>query len=291
MKTITQQKVSITFKAVSFLAIFAMMSLSAKATDKGPHYSSDETKEVIEKMIEAHGGYENWKAIKTMSFKSSMYSESLGILRFWIKEQWFDMESRRSYQDWPVVNATMTYDGTRAWSTNWQMGNPPNHQHSVYYYYINLPWLTQDENVVLGKVEKIEHLAFENEVYKIQMSFTESPTLGKSPKDTYTLYIDSESYLLLGYDYTVGYGALLDVLNIPKDREYFGPALRLNNYLGEINGLKFPMLMSTHDTKKTKTYGDHVVYDYQFDFEFDESRMIMPENAVIDQSEDKRSSD
>jgi hypothetical protein len=239
-------------------------------------------------MIEAHGGYDQWKSIKTMSFKNIMHSESLGMLRFWVKEQWIDMDTRRSYQNWPVMQSSMAYDGEKAWSVNWQAGNPPNHQHSVYYYYVNLPWLTQDENVRLSEVEKIEHLAFENEVYKVVMSYTESPTLGKSAKDTYTLFIDSKSYLLLGYEYTVGYGPMLDVLNIPKDRDVIGPMLRLNNYLGEVNGLKFPILMTTHNTDKTKQYGDHVIYDYRFDFEFDETRMEMPASAVIDNSKDVR---
>ncbi len=256
--------------------------------EKGPSYASEETKEVIEKMIEAHGGYEQWRSIKTMSFKNVMHSESLGMLRFWVKEQWIDMETRRSYQEWPVVQSTMTYDGEKAWSTNWQMGNPPNHQHSVYLYYVNLPWLTQDEGVNLSEVEKVSHHAFENEVYKITMSYTESPILGKSAKDTYILFIDSESYLLLGYEYTVGYGPMLDVMNIPKDREFIGPMLRLNNYIGEVNGIKLPMLMSTHNSDKTTQYGDHIMYDFQFNFEFDESKMIKPENAVVDKSVDKR---
>jgi hypothetical protein len=64
--------------------------------------------------------------------------------------------------------------------------------------------------------------------------------------------------------------------------------LRLNNYLGEVNGLKFPILMTTHNTDKTKQYGDHVIYDYRFDFEFDETRMEMPASAVIDNSKDVR---
>jgi len=251
-------------------------------------YASNETKGVIEKMIEAHGGYEQWKSLKTLSFTNSMYSESLGFVRFWIADQNIDMQKRRTYQDWPLFGSQLTFDGNEVWTTNWRVGNPPNHQHSVYFYYVNLPWLTQDSNVKLGEVTKLKHEAFKNEVFKIKMSFTESPTIGKSKKDTFILYIDSETYLLNGYEYTVGYGPLLDVLNIPKTQEVFGPMLRINTYTGDINGLKFPMLMTTKSPDLKQQYGDHAIYNYKINGEFDEKRMTKPANGVVDNSQDSR---
>lgn len=251
-------------------------------------YASKETKEIIEKMINAHGGYEKWKSIKNMTFSSAMYSESLGLLKFWIKTQTIDMKTKRSYQDWPVVGSKMTYDGEKAWSVNWRVGNLPNHQHSVYYYYVNLPWLTQGPFVKLGKSEKVKLAAFGNEVYKIKMTFTQSPILGKSKNDSYTLYIDTNSYLLVGYEYTVGFGPLLDQLKVPKDKKVLGPLLRVITYTGDVDGLKFPMLMTTKSPDLKQQYGDHVIYDFKLNAGFDEKRMIMPKNGVIDTSKDVR---
>lgn len=253
-----------------------------------PQYASLETKEVIEKMISAHGGMKKWKDLKTLTFTSAMHSKSLGFLRFWIKSQTIDMQTRRSYQDWPIVGSKLSYDGKKVWTTDWRVGNPPNHQHSVYYYYVNLPWLTQDNNVQLSNVEKIKHPAFKNEVYMIKMSFTKAPTIGKSIKDSYILYIDSESYLLNGYEYTVGYGPLLDILKLPKNKTFFGPVLRINNYTGDVNGLKFPMLMTTNSLDLKDQYGDHVIYDFKIDETFDETRMIKSDKDIIDTSIDSR---
>lgn len=255
-----------------------------------PKYASNETKEIIEKMIVAHGGYEKWSNLETLSFTTAMHSRSLGFVRFWIKNITVDMKTRRSYQDWPLFGSQLTYDGKEAWTTNWRISNPPNHQHSVFYYYVNLPWLTQDKIVNLGKVEKLKHDAFKNEVYKIKMTFSQVPTLGKSKNDTYTLYIDSKSYLLSGYEYTVGYGPLLDQLKIPKGQSVFGPVLRINNYTGDINGLKFPMLMTTNSQDLKQEYGDHAIYEFKINEKFDEKRMIKPKNAVVDTSVDKRKS-
>ncbi|OEK01949.1 hypothetical protein BFP97_10655 [Roseivirga sp. 4D4] len=254
----------------------------------GPTYANKKSKEVIEKMLVAHGGYDKWKSLKTMSFKTVMHSESLGALRFWITEQSFDMTTRRSYQDWPLIGSKLTYDGEEVWTVNWRNGNPPNHQHYVWFYYLNLPWLTQDANVKLGKPEKINHKAFENEVYKIEMGYKQAPILGKSKNDTYILYIDATTFLLVGYEYTLGYGALLDTLNVPKDQKAYGPALRVNNYIAEIDGLKFPALMTTSDIEQKQQFGDHVAYDFKFNLSFDESRMKKPSNAVVDTSTDIR---
>lgn len=251
-------------------------------------YASEETKEIIEKMIAAHGGFDQWKSIETLSFTNSMYSESLGFVRFWVADQTIDMSTRRSYQDWPLFGSQITFDGKEVWTTNWRSGNPPNHQHSVYYYYVNLPWLTQDDNVILGDVTKIKHGAFENEVYKIKMSFTSSPTIGKSKKDSFTLYIDSETYILNGYEYTVSYGPLLDILNVSKSQDFYGPMLRINTYTGDIKGLKFPMLMTTKSPDLKQQYGDHAIYDYKINGDFDEQRMVKPDNAIVDTSIDVR---
>lgn len=271
----------------TFLFIAALF-ISFSSIAEGPKYASDETKRVIEKMIEAHGGYEKWDQLNTLSFTSIMHSESLGVLRFWVNDQVVDMENRRTYQDWPLVGSSLAYDGNQVWSANWNVGNPPSHQQSVFFYYLNLPWLTQDDHVVLSEAELVSHKGFDNDVYKVIMSYTESPVLGKSVKDTYTLYIDSKSYLLVGYEYTVGYGPMLDIMGLPEGQEVFGPVFRKNNYIAEINGLKYAVLFTTHDVEMTTKYGDHAIYDIKFNEEFDESRMEPPANAVFDPALDVR---
>lgn len=264
------------------VAIFTINSTNSQK------YASKETKEVIEKMIKSHGGYEKWKNLKTLSFTNTMHSRDLGFIRFWIADQTINMQTRQSYQDWPLLGSKMTYDGKEVWTTNWRVGNPPNHQHSVYYYYVNLPWLTQDDNVKLGEVTKLKHPAFKNEVFKIKMSFTEVPTIGKSKKDTFTLYIDSQNYILNGYEYTVSYGPLLDILRVPKTQKFYGPVLRINTYTGDVNGLKFPMLMTTKSPNLKNVYGDHAIYKYVLNGEFDKNRLIKPANAVVDNSKNVR---
>lgn len=278
----------ITITCLSLFMAFAVAATEPDKDNSGPEYANDASKAIIEKMLAAHGGYEKWSQIETLTFTSAMHSESLGVLRFWIKSQVVDMKSRRTYQDWPLIGSKMSFDGKKVWSEDWRLGNPPSHQHSVFFYYLNLPWLTQDKGVRIGEAELVEHKAFDNKVYKVLMSYAKSPVVGKSAKDTYTLYIDSTTFLLSGYEYTVGYGPMLDVLGLPKDQEVFGPVLRKNNYTADLNGLKFPILFTTHDTELTAQYGDHAIYNIKFNEAFDESRMTPPKNAVFDPAKDVR---
>ena len=272
----------------TLLLIAAVVSFQFSSYANGPSYASKETKSIIQKMIDAHGGYETWSNLKTLSFTSIMHSSSLPTLHFWVKDQIVDMQTRRTYQDWPVIGSKLSYDGEKVWSVDWRVGNPPNHQYSVFFYYLNLPWLTQEDEVVLGEAKLMEHKAFDKKVYKIHMSYKKSPALGKSVRDTYNLYIDSETYLLVGYEYTVGYGPLLDIMGIPKDKEVFGPVFRKNTYFMDYNGLKYAVLFSTHSMDLSEQYGDHLIYNVKMNEPFDESRMIMPENGVVDTSEDVR---
>lgn len=273
-------------KRIILIALSLTLVYSVHAN--GPNYASKRTKEIIEKMIMAHGGYDKWKSLETLTFTSVMHSASLPTLHFWIKTQVVDMQDRRTYQDWPVVGSQLGFDGEKAWGVNWNVGNPPNHQHSVFFYYMNLPWLTQDEHVELGEVELVEHKAFENKVYKVHMSYNKQPTVGKSIRDTYELFIDSESFLLVGYEYTVGWGPMLDIMGMPREAKIFGPMFRKNDYFVEIEGLKYAALFTTYAADLSAQYGDHLLYDIKVNEPFDESRMTPPKNAVIDTSTDKR---
>jgi len=122
-------KNSIRFAIFSVVLILSFFLLDSK----GQSYASNQTKEVIEKMIEAHGGYEAWENVETLSFSNIMHSEFLPTLRFWTSTNTYDMKTRRSYQDWPIHQSSMTYDGKEAWSVDWRVGNSPKYQHSVFF--------------------------------------------------------------------------------------------------------------------------------------------------------------
>ncbi len=257
---------------------------------QGPDYANQETKEVIQKMINAHGGYEKWAEAKTFSFDNIMFSDQLPGMPYWINQVTIDQKTRAVYQDWPLHDAYFAYDGKEAWAVNWKIGNPPKFEALFFYYFLNLPWITQDSNVKLGEVAKKEHSAWGREVLMVDMGFKEKPAVGKTVKDTYKLFIDPDSYQLLGYEYSIGYGHMLDLFRFPEGAELFGPMFRINDSYTEVDGLLYPNRMHTMNTEQTQTFGHHAIINYSLDKPFDKKRLERPENAQTDTSSDKRKS-
>lgn len=269
-------------KKISLSILCTLIALFTHAQES--KYASKLSQEVIEKMIEAHGGMEKWKKAKSFSFDNIMFSKSLPGKPFWANKVTVEQKTRRVYQSWPLHNSSMAFNGDKAWSVDWKIGNPPKFEALFFYYFLNLPWLTQDKNVKLGNTEKIKHNAFKNEVYVIDMGFTEKPAVGKTKIDEYKLYIDSQNYNLIGYEYTVGYGHMLNILGLPKERKFFGPMFRINDSFTNVDGLIYPNMMHTGNLDQTRTYGNHIILNYDLTKKFDENKMKMPKNAVIDTS-------
>lgn len=269
-------------KQIAFCIVAVVIATNSWA--QGPHYASTQSKTIIEKMIDAHGGMKAWKNARTFSFDNIMFSESLPGQPFWVNKVTVDQKTRRVYQEWPLHNAAMAYNGKETWSVDWKIGNPPKFEALFFYYFLNLPWITQDDNVSLSEAKKIKHNSFEREVYVIDMGFTEKPAIGKTKIDAYKLYIDSQSYLLVGYEYMIGYGYMLDLFGFPPGRKLFGPMFRINDSFTEVNGLIYPNRMHTGNTDQTQTYGHHVILNYDLGKKFDESKMKKPKNAIIDSS-------
>lgn len=267
----------------AFISLIFIACLSITSFAGVPEYASLETKEVILKMIDAHGGMKKWATAKTFSFQNVMYSQSLGAVPFWISNVTVDKATLRVYQDWPLHQSIMAHNGKETWSVEWRVGNPPKFEALFFYYFLNLPWLTQDENVKLGEVSKIKHNAFDHEVYVVEMGFKTAP-VGKTIKDSYKLFIDSETYLLVGYEYSIGYGKMLDNFQLPASTEVFGPMFRINQNFTEVDGLLYPNIMQTGNTDQTRVYGNHAIINYSLTNSFDEKRMKKPANAVIDNS-------
>ncbi len=184
-------------------------------------------------------------------------------------------------------HAQLVYDGTDVWSVDWKKGNPPKFQATMFLYFINLPWLTQDANVHLAEPGTGTLPGHDKTFTTILMTFTEKPTVGKTTDDSFKLYIDPDTHLLMGYEYVIGYGAMLDLFDLPPG-QLFGPVLRIHDDFTTVDGLTVPIRFHTMDTEGKTTYGHHVVLNYSFTQPFDESRMNRPAQAVVDTSSDKR---
>ncbi len=262
---------------------------SACASQPGPKYADAETKRVIEKMIEAHGGYERWAMAPTISYDNTFFNPfaQTGKNPWWYAQEVIDQKTRRVIQDWTLNDAQLVYDGKTTWTTGWNLGNPPRFMVYFFYYFLDLPWLTQDDNVVLSHLERTSIPGHDESFYAVTMTFTEDPAEGKVRADSYRLFINPDTWLLQGYEYTIGYGAMLDIFGLP-DGELFGPTLRIHDTFVDVDGLIFPSLMHTMAPDGTQTWGYHILTHYSISNAFDESRMTRPPDAITDESSSLR---
>ena len=265
---------------------FVASSTSLLAADGagGPRYSSPAARSAIERMIEAHGGMPRWRAAPTVSFtrKATFSSDPQHP---WILDETIETQSRRLYQTWPEVGTLLSSDGREVWTVNWTKPFPPRFVAQIGFYFLNLPWITQDPGVILDGPSRGEHPASDREYLTVTMTF--EPDVGDTPRDRYVLYIDPESSLLRAIEYHVSYGALLDASFLPPDVRTIGPFYHVNHEFESVDGLRVPIRYSVFGQTGARSI-EGEVSSWSFREPFDETRMTRPPAAVVDESSPRR---
>ena len=263
---------------VSIVLCSLLVGCSAPApTPEPPPTATSPTKsEVVNKMIEAHGGLERWQTAPTMRFTDSFLPA--GAESPLESHVTVEMTSRRAYLDFPSMNAQIVWDGEKAWSVNWKGRTPPRFLALLSFYFVGLPWLTADPGVHLSE-PGIGTLPDDPTEY-ITVKMTFGPGAGDTPDDYYLLFIDPSAYELRAAEFTVTYA---DVL--PPDVE-FKKELGIFEAHGEFEGLKVPTRFSIYVDGELQ--GTYEWRDVSFTQPFDASRMEMPDDAVVDTSSPTR---
>lgn len=264
-------------KAIALMAAL----LLATTAQAGPRYASDETRRVIEAMVEAHGGLERWRAAPSIRFYSVMHDNYARKEAFawWIAYEVIDQKTRKVWQHWPMEDADVGYDSESVWWSNRPRANPPPQFIHFFYYFVNLPWITQDDGVALGEVKRFDWPGMGKELYEVKMTFDEAPGVGKSGKDYFVLYVDPDNYRLAGYQYAVGYRPMMDIMGQPPEREVFGPLWRLITRYEEVGGLLFPSAFRTMPEADERIVGNHVILDIDVSQPFEYEKARMPAGA------------
>jgi hypothetical protein len=276
-----------------YLAFITLFTLAARpilsAHGQSPEYADDETRRIVLKMVDAHGGYDIWANAPSISFDNTFYNPFAEEDEnpWWFARESIDQKTRRVFQDWEVDKAVLVFDGKETWTTNWRGGNPPRFMVHFFYYFVNLPWLSQDDNVRLSALGRASLPGYSESFYTVKMSFTDDPAEGKVKADTYKLFINPDTFLLQGYEYSIGYGAMLDLFGLPAG-ELFGPMLRVHDTFTERDGLVFPSRMHTMAPDGSQTWGHHIITQVDIKSDFDELWMVKPQGAVVDQSSSVR---
>ena len=269
-------------KMLKTAAVFMALAVET-VTFACPEYASEETKRVIGKMVEAHGGLEHWRNAPSIRFDDLMHMETHDRQQFgwWVAHEVIDQETRQVWQDWPLNDARLGFDGDTVWSENWRPGNnPPGFMVHFFYYFVNLPWLTQDDGVRLSAVSRFEWPGIDEPLYEVRMTFDGAPSVGKSNRDFFVLYIHPETWRLTGYQYGIGYAPLTAAMGMP-DGSVFGPMWRLITHYEVVDGLVFPTAFHTMPEPGGRILGDHVILNIDVATPFEKDKAAVPPGADV----------
>lgn len=299
--TIKTNRIIITQFLFTIMFSLILLPALAQVVREAPEYETEQIKEVIEQMIEAHGGFETWAEAPSIKFDNVFFNTSAtGNQNPWwisteiIEQVGDEVNDRRVFQHYHIGGAkgdfSMGYNGDEVWATtNWAIGNYPKFMNYFFYYFLNLPWLTQDDVVTLSNMD--EAIYNNQEVITIEMGFKESPAVGKTALDSFKLFIDKRTKMLVAYEYSAGFGAQLDIMGMPKDRKVLGPVFRHIDEYKNVGGLIFPTRMHTTNQSQSAVYGHHSLINYSISTPFDESKSAKPDSANVDISSAERASE
>lgn len=250
-----------------------------------PTYSSPKAKEIVEKMIAAHGGMAKWNSSQALSFTHLLVFGKPLETEFWLSTETTEIKTERAYHDWHTFDGKLAFDGSKIWTQNWKLDNPPGTNVNNIYHAMALPWLTQSSDAILEEQpqEKIGESPILYDVVKMT-----SKKDGKAAEyKYYKLFIDPKTHLLTGIGFNITYGAFLDLIGLPKEMKSLGPFTHVVYTYQKVDGLTFPEKYDTFDPLNHNS-GRHIVYNYSLNKKFDESRMKMPVDAVLDTNKSER---
>ena len=257
------------------LALITTLAYSTPAPEGTPPTTGQE---VVERMIEAHGGLAKWRSAPTVSFEAALLppgADSPLVHRVTVEQG-----ARRAYLDFPEVGAQISWDGEKAWSENWKGPFPPRFFALLSYYFMNLPWLAADPGVSLSEPGTARLWDDPTEYITVKMTF--EPGVGDTPEDYYLLHIDPTSNRLRAAELTVTYAAVL-----PPDVDVMTEVIVYEEF-ATVDGLTVPTKCSIYGKDHAPLASFPEVRDWSFSRPFDESRMVMPSDAVLDTSSPTR---
>ena len=284
-------------QSVAWLIVATIATAPIGIADAGPTYDDTDTQELIEAMVEAHGGLNAWLDAPSFHYKNVMFLASLpvpgeGGRRYadnWrLYEATLEPRTSRGYLTLPLEDSAgphVGFDGERLWRRPYEF-DPPFQDSPfqlMYYHYamISLPWLTQMDGVVLEDLGTDKLPTQEADFRVVRMSF--SPE-GKTHDGHYDLYIHPQTNRLAGWIQTTRVPILPgDFLPAEVEgRDGRGNIARIVDQYAELDGKVLPIAYSSLSADGSdRLFGIHLLIEASFGDAIDVSMLEPPEDGEV----------
>lgn len=255
----------------SIYLTICLLIFSCKNNSQGSGESSDEISsidypEVIDKMFQAHGGLDNWKKQKSLSYHLNSGEKK--------EIHTIDLENRKV-----LINGDgydIGFDGKEVWISPDKENSPsksPRFYHNLYFYFHSLAFLVSDPGITYEDrgIQKMHDQDFR------VVAISYNANIGDAPDDEYILYLNPSTHQLLFILYTVTY--------YNKEKSTSFNALKYSVW-EDIDGLILPSSFSGHVYEDGKIGKERYAVNFT-DISLSEDKpdqdiFEMPEIAVID---------
>jgi len=171
-----------------FIFVIAILFSACKTESKKEVKKVEKFPEVLGKVFEKHGGIDNWRKAKTLSFNKGEEAHTI------------DLQSRKTIIQSPKYS--LGYDGKEVWLSEKDSGayrGDPAFYHNLFFYFYAMPFVLADDGIIY---EDAEAITFEGKKYPgIKISY--EANIGTSPDDNYIIYYDAETCQMQWLAYTV----------------------------------------------------------------------------------------
>lgn len=271
-----------TYVGWQLLALLAV-PLSA-VTAQQPDHDAARARAVVERMATAHGGMQRWQNVSTLRYDNVFFNPAGGGDPWWVTRETTALDSMHALHEWPLDGATLGATRAEVWTRNWRRANPPAFMSYFFFRFVSLPWLALDPSARLGSVGTASLPGRPGVFDTLRVTWDATPLPGQTREDYFILYVDQTSGLLHGYQYGIGFGAMLDLMGLPPERQVFGPVLRMHDAFTEVDGLVLPARMRTGSLDGSRVAGHHTIFNYAINEPWDPDKIRRPSDAVVDSS-------
>lgn len=175
-------------RKIATIIVVTLLFVGCKTDQKKEEKKVEKFPEVLGKIFEKHGGIDNWRKAKTLSFNKGEEAHTI------------DLQSRRTIIHSPKYS--LGYDGKDVWISEKDSGafkSTPAFYYNLFFYFYAMPFVLADDGIIY---EETESITFEGKQYPgVKISY--EANIGTSPDDNYVIYYDPETYQMGWLAYTV----------------------------------------------------------------------------------------
>lgn len=180
------------------LLLFLSLAIACKEAPRDPGQPDLSLSEVtdtpkypepLQKVFEAHGGLDQWKKMRTLSFQMGDETHTT------------DLYSRADRIESPSF--ALGFDGQEVWLADPEKAyeGDPVFYHNLMFYFYAMPFVLSDDGIRYGKADDLIHDG--RHFPGIRISYDSG--VGTSPEDEYFLHYDPETRRMAWLGYTVTY--------------------------------------------------------------------------------------